>query len=165
MAIVAVHADGRVFAAIAHPAGPYGSWGVRLMSATDAWQREHFTAWMCADPAWSGDGADQDMDGLPNLGEHWSGTDPLKFERPAYCQMMPVGGGFMAQFTARAGRGVRVTLEESEDLTSWAPAPGGSSMLFPGEGDPGTTISGFLPLSPVSSIHDRLFARLKFERP
>ncbi len=71
----------------------------------------------------------------------------------------------MAQFTARAGRGVRVTLEESEDLTSWAPAPGGSSMLFPGEGDPGTTISGFLPLSPVSSIHDRLFARLKFERP
>jgi len=57
-----------------------GTWPTNdLFAATlayDAWRAKYFSTSELADPTVSGDNADPDGDGMPNLLEYASGTDP-----------------------------------------------------------------------------------------
>lgn len=141
------------------------SWAVNIRSTEEAWRLAHFTAWERSSPAISGDDADTDMDGYSNLAEYLLGTNPRQFGHPAHFNMFRSGDGFMASFRVRDDRGcVRMTMEESDDLINWVPAMGGSSLDFPGTGDPGATVDGFLPFSPVFLERPRNFSRVRFSR-
>lgn len=138
------------------------SWPVLLINSDDDWRRNHFSAWERTTPGISGDDADPDMDGYPNLAEFLFGTHPRVFSTPALNWSI-VGDEHVASFTIRADRGcIRVALQQSPDLLTWSNR---ATATFDGTGSIGTTLHGFLPFSPSFSGHQRLFSRLQFTRP
>ena len=110
-----------------------GPWPTNdLFSATlsyDAWRAKHFSPAELADPAVSGEQADPDGDGLPNLLEYAQGTNPRLGNEP---------GSLNASLTASQGvtsllvsyrrlflaHELDYRLESTADLQSWSPATG-----------------------------------------
>jgi N-acyl-D-amino-acid deacylase len=97
--------------------------------SSDAWRARYFSASELADPTVSGDNADPDSDGIPNLLEYASGTDPRTSNAPPK---------LAASVNATSGQPSLVVcfrrllmayelnynLESSTDLLSWSPVTG-----------------------------------------
>ncbi len=137
------------------------SFPVQLVGTEDAWRMDNFSAWQRSQPTISGDAADPDFDGLPNLAEYLFGTNPrvpqfnyLPWERVGTNQLV-------TQFNARMDRGcVKITLQHSDDLVGWT---NGESFTSDGNGAVGSTAFGYL-VTPATA-DPRRFARLGFSRP
>lgn len=93
----------------------------------DAWKARHFTPVQLTNPAVSGDLADPDGDGRPNLLEYSMGLDPLKpdlSQRPTPA-IQSVGGTPYLTLTFRRlllANEVEYGLDVSSDLVNWLPA-------------------------------------------
>jgi hypothetical protein len=93
--------------------------------ALSSWQMEHFDAADLLNPALEGtlwgDLADPDLDGLVNLMEFASGTDPLLASAaPLSWKAYPESGLMRLRFTRRAGLPANYgSLEKSADLVNW----------------------------------------------
>jgi hypothetical protein len=90
----------------------------------DIWRAEHFTAAELADAAVSGDAADPDGDGIPNLVEFAFNLDPRVTSHPnlprAFLQDVSGQDRLQIQYTQRnAPAGVKYALQTSSDLFSW----------------------------------------------
>jgi PKD repeat protein len=82
-----------------------------------AWQARHFSPAQLADPRISGDDADADGDGLPNLIDYLTDGDPLGGSGLGFSR-----SAGETQLTFRrnpAARGHRLTLEASDGLDDW----------------------------------------------
>jgi hypothetical protein len=88
----------------------------------DLWRQAHFSAPDLANAAISGDAADPDGDGIPNLLEYAFGLDP------ALTDSNPFGAfGYQLSETAID---VEVTPEWSTNLTSWVPATNQAATVY-----------------------------------
>ncbi len=94
-----------------------------------AWKETAFTPGQLADPGFSGDLQDPDLDGVPNLLEYALGLDPQRqdaHKEIGVSQMFygTVNGGVEPRLSMRIpswepSPGVRVWVERSADLRSW----------------------------------------------
>jgi hypothetical protein len=87
------------------------------------WRRANFTAAELADPQISGDSADPDGDGLPNLVEYALGLPPkVANGNPLSAQIM--GDNFTVTYSrSKAATDVAVTPQISTDLVNWQSGP------------------------------------------
>lgn len=89
------------------------------------WKQARFTAAQLADPAVSGDAADPDADGITNVIEFYTGTDPrarTSANRPEVSIEPGPGGSQKLVMTFRAARGPlngSLAVQASSDLLSW----------------------------------------------
>ena len=110
-----------------------GSWPTNdLFAATlcyQAWRAKYFSTSELADPAVSGDDADPDGDGIPNLIEYASGTNPrVPNEAPKLVASLSASGGgpsLVVSFRRLLlAYELDYNLEASPDLQSWSPVTG-----------------------------------------
>jgi hypothetical protein len=136
------------------------SFPVQLVGTEDAWRVDHFSAWERSTAAVSGDNADPDRDGLPNLAEYIFGTNP-RTPQFNYLPWNRVGTNqLVTQFSTRSDRGcVKITIQHSGNLATWA---NGDSFTFDGTGPMGGTVLGYL--ATPATTEPRRFARLSFSR-
>jgi hypothetical protein len=136
-----------------------------VLSPYANWQNQYFTAGQLADPSISGDAADPNHNGLPNLLEYAMGLNPTVSDPTLmpHCQVIGVGGQPQAVLTYSvntAATDAAVYVDESTNLASWTPAVTqtlsqtltGSRNVLQVELHPGT------PLLP------KLFLRLRAQR-
>jgi len=92
----------------------------------DAWRANRFTSGELGDSAISGDDADPDGDGVSNLWEYATGTDPhATSEPPRLAASLVEGETPTLSLTYRRlllAHEVEYTLEDSADLTHWSPS-------------------------------------------
>lgn len=96
----------------------------------EAWRALHFTPAQLADPAISGDDADPDHDGLPNLLEYALGLDPwqpdarsaIRYSHMFYATPGDVMDRYLVlEFPSwEESPGVSVWAEHSSDLQTWS---------------------------------------------
>lgn len=82
-----------------------------------AWMAEHFTAEQLADPTVSGDLADADGDGLPNLIDYVTDGDP--FAGSGFTFTRAAGETQLALRRNPLARGYRLIVEATDDFTLW----------------------------------------------
>ncbi len=89
----------------------------------NAWRRANFTTAELANPQISGDNADPDGDGLPNLVEYAMGFPPkVPNANPLNPQI--INGNFTVTYSrAKAATDVTATLYSSTDLVTWQSGP------------------------------------------
>lgn len=97
-----------------------------LFSPVDVWRTAYFTN--LSDPAISGDGADPDHDGIPNLLEYAFGLDPTNALRTGlpYGEILTQNGtNYFALVYQRIKEpsGLVFTVETSPDLKNWTSGP------------------------------------------
>lgn len=86
----------------------------------DAWRFTHFTAAELADPAVSGDLADPNQNGLPNLMEYALGLDPKSADRSNLPRAENVAGSLVLTYTqSKSAVDVTLSVEQSNDLQNW----------------------------------------------
>ncbi len=127
----------------------------------DAWRASRFTSAQLADPAISGDAADPDGDGLPNLLEYALGTDPLSpgsAGHPALSLTPSTPRSLRITFHRIASTGIRYEVQASSDLaaawtTIWS-SSGAQNVAGP------VTVTDPADLS----SHPRRFLRLRVSR-
>jgi CubicO group peptidase (beta-lactamase class C family) len=95
----------------------------------DAWRAKYFSSSELADPTVSGDDADPDGDGMPNLLEYASGTNPrVPNEAPKLVASLSAsdGGPSLVVSFRRLLLAYELdyNLEASPDLQSWSPVTG-----------------------------------------
>jgi N-acyl-D-amino-acid deacylase len=103
-----------------------------LFTATlsfDAWHAKYFSASELADPTVSGDNADPDGDGMPNLLEYASGTDPrVPNEAPKLVASVNASGSqpsLLVSFRRLLlAYELDYNLESSADFRTWSPVTG-----------------------------------------
>ena len=102
----------------------------------DAWRSQHFTATERADPAISGEGENPDGDGLVNLLEYATGSNPRTADSdhaPTGSLVNLEGQPYFALTFRRLILGYELgyTVEASDDLLTWSPLtdPVGSPQL------------------------------------
>jgi hypothetical protein len=136
------------------------SFPVQLVGTEDAWRVDHFSTWERSTAAVSGDNADPDRDGLPNLAEYIFGTNP-RTPQFNYLPWHRVGTNqLVTQFSTRSDRGcVKITIQHSGNLAAWT---NGDSFTFDGTGPVGGTALGYL--ATPATTEPRRFARLSFSR-
>jgi len=98
--------------------------GVTLLNddfAYEAWLSENFDAGALGDPAISGERADPDGDGMPNLVEYAFGLDPSARDRPRAIRAERVSADRLrVRFERAVGRDdLRYQVEGSTDLGAW----------------------------------------------
>jgi hypothetical protein len=125
----------------------------------DAWEIEHFMM-LGAEP-----GADPDSDGLTNLLEYATGSNPVAFNQGPAIEASPQGVGGLFDYVLLVdptARGVRLVLETSRDLEGWAkqgptirPA---TTRLAPGPFGSGVTLvsDNILPADGLRQLRFRL---------
>jgi hypothetical protein len=86
--------------------------------ASPAWRTTHFTAGELALPAVSGDLADPDADGHPNLLEYALDTDPRSSAAASPLTVRTAPGQLLLDYPA-AHPELRYTVETSTDLVTW----------------------------------------------
>ncbi len=88
-----------------------------------AWLRDYFTAAEIADPLVTGPLANPDVDGMPNLTEYATRTNPRKAsQNPVKISVLPDGTTRFSWECRADAPDVTGTLELSTDLKSWLPA-------------------------------------------
>lgn len=128
------------------------------------WQASHFTLAEQSNAAISGDTADPDHDGLPNLMEYALGRDPKVVESAANPIMTVVkGGGGVSIITFQRPQGITdvdYVVEASADMQTWADGYGGAwtTQIIAGTSFETVTSQSLLAAS------SRQFMRLKVIR-
>ena len=85
-----------------------------------AWKSQWFTAAELADPSISGDDADPDGDGLPNIVEYALGLNPRVPNSSTVLTSSVTNGVLTATYQlSKAATDVTVVVEESSDLINW----------------------------------------------
>ena len=134
----------------------------------DAWRENHFAVSERGDVSISGDTADPDGDGVPNLLEYAFGTDP----RSATSHVQPTGSLVSAEgrpyfaLTFRRlilGYEVNYDAEVSNDLTTWSTLPGTNLVGEPLFNSDGTKTVTVRDSDPVAATTQR-FLRLRVSR-
>jgi hypothetical protein len=103
-------------------------------SSYHAWLADHFNAAQLADPGISGDAADPDHDGLPNLIDYLGGGSPLGFEAGLGISRQAGATTLQIDRDTRA-RGYRLIVEATDDFIEWeilAESVNGSAPTGPG---------------------------------
>jgi hypothetical protein len=91
----------------------------------ELWKWLQFSPAQLDDPNFSGDMADPDQDGIPNLLEYAYGFNPLAAERELPFKARLAGNSIEITFQrAIAASDLTFTVERSDDLVSWHPAEG-----------------------------------------
>jgi len=145
------------------------------LTLRDEWLRSHFSSAERNDPAISGDLADPDHDGLSNLAELCTASDPRRGDSGhdaliAAIQPMEVGG-VMDRYLVLTFRrviepGLSVVLQSSSNLAAWSDAT--AQLVLHRTDDPRTgwqtlTYRSAQPLAPGAS--PPTFWRLRVSRP
>lgn len=139
-----------------------------LFTATlsyDAWRARHFSTIELADAHTSGDDADPDSDGLPNLLEYASGTDPrTPSDAPRLIASSRVPGGesgwLLTYRRLLLEHEVDYALEVSEDLETWTSFTG--YAYEPGLNEDGT-VTARINVTTTQNANTRFF-RLRISR-
>jgi hypothetical protein len=102
----------------------------------DAWLLTHFQNSELANPAISGDNADPDGDGFPNLLEYAFNADPKLPTTNSFLsgamENSPNGVRFVVKFTRRKSPNeLTYTVETSSDLVHWTSGPNVTTELRP----------------------------------
>lgn len=135
------------------------------LSPYQLWQNQYFTPAQLADPAVSGDSADPNHDGLPNLLAYAMGLNPLVSD-PALlprCQILTTNNQRQAVFTYSvntAATDAAVYLDESTNLAAWTPAV--TQPLAQQTSGARTTLQ--VVLHPNTPLLPKLFLRLRAQR-
>lgn len=102
-----------------------GSVAVNVTGTFAQWQAAKFTAAELANPAISGDNANPDGDHFPNLLEYAMGLEPKTANPAATFGTSLSNGVFSISFPhLKAAADVTLTLETSNDLSTWSPLAG-----------------------------------------
>lgn len=130
----------------------------------DAWRFSHFNAAELGNPAISGDLADGDRDGIPNVVEYALNLDPKAVDVNALPTAYVNAGGFPTlTYTATASAtDINYIVEISTDLVTWNSGPayiGGSQFV---EGGASTTVTVSSPNT--LTAQPRQFMRLRVTR-
>jgi hypothetical protein len=137
--------------------GPYENWRAR-----------YFTAAELADASISGDGADPDADGIPNLVEFAFNLNPRAASHPglprAFLQNISGQDYLHVQYIQRGEpAGVQYLLQTSPDLLSWNTSPASFSQVSASDNGDGTSLVTLRSQSPAADT-PRLFVRIAIER-
>src|SRR5262249_31886326 len=98
-----------------------GSVAINVTSTAELWKSAKFTSAELAIPAISGDNADPDEDGLPNLLEYAMGTDPKFANLGGPPATALAGGTFSFTYSHfKPATDVSLALQVSSDLTTWS---------------------------------------------
>lgn len=133
----------------------------------DAWRFARFTAEQLADTAVSGETADPDADGLPNLLEYALGGEPLSSDSATHTPAPGISGDHLTLTYVRPQTTTDITysVEWTADLTSsWNSGSGYIETVGSTDNGNGTTTVVVRPVSPLSE-NPRQFLRLRVTRP
>jgi len=129
------------------------------------WQNQYFTAAELANPAYSGDAADPNHDGLPNLLKYAMGLNPLTANPGLlpHCQVITTNGLRQVVFNYSvntAATDAAVLLEESTNMVAWTPAVAQTLS----QQTSGNLTSLQVVLHPNAPLMPHLFLRLGAQR-
>lgn len=130
----------------------------------DAWKFGHFSATQLLDPAISGDEADPDQDGVPNLLEYFGGRQPMQAEGAFGVFGVAPGADTRPGLIYRRipGSGLTAVAEVSSDLVQWFSGPAVvEETVVADDGAGQTVIARPLPGNPVETVR---FIRLRVFR-
>ena len=132
----------------------------------DAWRFSHFTSDELANSSVSGDSADPDADGLPNLLEYALGADPKASDSSTHTTTAGLDSSrlTLAYTKPTAITDLTYAAEWSSDLQSWSTGSSVTEILSSTDNGNGTTtviVRGLIPLTTTP----RQFLRLRVTRP
>ncbi len=118
------------------------------------WRAQYFTAAELADPAISGDGADPDGDGIPNLVEYAFNLNPRVASHPttprAFIQNVGGQDYLHIQYIQRnAPAGVSYEVQTSADLITWS--AGNFTQMDSSDNGDGTSLITMRDQSPITA--------------
>jgi hypothetical protein len=128
----------------------------------DAWRAKYFSATELTNAAISGDGADPDGDGFPNLVEFAFNLNPRTFSPStlprAFVQNVSGQDFLFVQYTQRnAPAGVQYILQASTDMSSWISADFTvDSAVDNGDGTSLVTVRLLSPVAETSNLFVRV---------
>ena len=133
------------------------------------WQQANFTPTELADPAISGDTADPDGDGIPNLAEYAFNTNPKTADLSGLPVMgtVNVGGSdylALSYLQVLFNTDITCTVQVSGDLTTWNSGPGFTAVVSTVDNGDGTETITVRDTTPISSATKR-FIRVHISRP
>ena len=132
------------------------------------WRAQYFTAAELDNPGISGDGADPDRDGIPNLVEYAFNLNPRVATHPgvprAFVQNVSGQSYLQVQYTQRnAPAGVQYLLQTSADLLSWTNSPASFSEVGSNDNGDGTSLVT-LRFQPPLTANPQMFVRIAIQR-
>ncbi|MEK7780143.1 MAG: FAD-dependent oxidoreductase [Verrucomicrobiota bacterium] len=128
----------------------------------DAWRKTNFTAGELGNSASSGDLANPDGDSLANLMEYALGLPPKIAGTNAFAPRIENGYLTLTYTRAKAATDVSLTLEKSDDLSTWQNTPGLFQQVSLVDSGATETITVRLS-SPISAV-TTAYIRLKVTR-
>jgi hypothetical protein len=133
------------------------------------WQQANFSPDELADPTISGDTADPDGDGIPNLAEYAFNTNPKTADLGGLPVMGTVNVGGSDYLTISYEQvlfntDITCTVEVSGDLTTWSSGPGFTALVSVVDHGDGTETITVRDTTPISSATKR-FIRVHISRP
>lgn len=137
-----------------------------VLNALQQWREDAFGTTSASDPT-GGDLADPDHDGIPNLAEYSSGSDPkvANVSRLPQIGQTTVNGSSYLTISYRmltaANAGITYVVEESSNLTSWTPIDMATNLVSgPTDQGDGTAIVTFRGNTAIGSGKDYLHLRI-----
>ena len=132
------------------------------------WRAQYFTAAELDNPAISGDGADPDGDGIPNLVEFAFNLNPRVVSHPnlprAFIQNVSGQNYLYIQYTRRnPPAGVQYLLQTSPDLLSWSTNPAGFAQVSASDNGDGTSLVTLSLQAPLN-FNAEMFVRIAIQR-
>ena len=129
------------------------------------WQRAHFTVAELANNAISGDLADPDLDGLSNLAEFATASDPRNFAsgRDAVIAQKQPDSHIIVTIRRAAIPGITVTFQTSQNLTTWSDATASMTLQTSTNPQTGWRTETYRTAAPASS--GAAFWRIRAVKP
>ncbi len=129
------------------------------------WQRAHFTPTELANAAISGDLADPDADGLTNLAEFATASDPRDSAsgRDAVIAQKQPDSHILVTIRRAAIPGITITFQTSADLTAWTDATASMTLQTSINAQTGWLTETYRTAAPVSS--GAAFWRIRAVKP
>ena len=130
----------------------------------DAWHFSHFNAAELGNPAISGDLADGDRDGIPNVVEYALNLDPKAVDVNALPTAYVNAGGFptLTYTAASSATDINYIVEISTDLVTWNSGPAYIGPAQSVEGSASTTVT--VSSANTVTAQPRQFMRLRVTR-
>ena len=159
-------ADGKVY--MATSASNLVVYGL-LSTPYQLWQQANFTPTELADPTISGDTADPDHDGIPNLAEYAFNTNPKTAGLSGLPTMGTVNAGGTNYLTISyeqvlVNTDITYAVQVSGDLATWNSGPGFTALVSVVDHGDGTETVTVRDTVPMSSVLSR-FIRVHISRP